>query len=92
VELLVADSGIGIDPDQRDLIFGKFYRAENPMLHSTDSVRFKGAGPGLGLAIAKGLVDAHGGRIWVESPGRNEKTCPGSTFHIRLPVAGPTKG
>jgi signal transduction histidine kinase len=91
VEVLIADTGIGIDPDQQDLIFGKFYRSENPMQHSTDPVRFKGAGPGLGLAIAKGIVDAHKGRIWVESPGRNEKTCPGSIFHVRLPIGGPKR-
>lgn len=86
VEVLIADTGIGIDPEQQDLIFEKFYRAENFLLHSTDSVRFKGAGPGLGLAIAKGIVDAHGGRIWVESQGRDEEACPGSAFYVRLPI------
>lgn len=89
VVVLVSDQGIGIDPDQRSLIFEKFYRPENLLLHSTDDVRFKGAGPGLGLAIAKGIVEAHGGRIWAESPGRDEEGCPGSTFFIRLPVGGP---
>jgi len=49
-------------------------------------VKFKGAGPGLGLPIAKGLVEAHGGRLWVESPGHDEVNCPGSTFHMLLPV------
>jgi signal transduction histidine kinase len=92
VELQVADTGIGIDPDQRELIFGKFYRSEDTMRHSTDDTGFKGAGPGLGLAIARGIVDAHDGRIWVESPGRDEETCPGSTFHVRLPVNGPKAG
>jgi signal transduction histidine kinase len=92
VEVLIVDTGIGIDPDQQNLIFEKFYRTENFLLHSTDSVRFKGAGPGLGLAIAKGIVDAHGGRIWVESPGRDEKTCPGSAFHVRLPIGGHKDG
>jgi signal transduction histidine kinase len=86
VELSVSDEGIGIDPDQQRLVFEKFYRPENPMLHSSDDVGFKGAGPGLGLAIAKGIVEAHGGRIWVESPGRDEARCPGSTFRVRLPV------
>ena len=86
VELSVRDEGIGIDPEQQRLIFEKFYRPENPMLHSSDDVGFKGAGPGLGLAIAKGIVEAHGGRIWVESPGRDEEHCPGSTFRVRLPV------
>ncbi|HSJ52600.1 MAG TPA: hypothetical protein VLC52_02545 [Anaerolineae bacterium] len=36
--------------------------------------------------MAKGIVEAHGGRIWVESPGRDEARCPGSTFRVRLPV------
>ncbi len=89
VEVCVADQGIGVDPEQRTLIFEKFYRPENPLLHSTNEVGFKGAGPGLGLAIAKGIVEAHGGRIWVDSPGRDEESCPGSAFYIRLPVGGP---
>ena len=89
VEVCVADQGIGIDSEQSQLIFEKFYRPENAMLHSTDEVSFKGAGPGLGLAIARGIVEAHGGRIWVESPGRDEKSCPGSAFYVRLPAAAP---
>ena len=92
VELSITDSGIGIDPEQQDLIFGKFYRAENPMLHSTGDTRFKGAGPGLGLAIAKGIVEAHGGRVWVESSGRDEKSNPGSTFTLSLPVEQRAEG
>jgi signal transduction histidine kinase len=92
IELQVADTGIGIDPEHRELIFGKFYRGEDPMRHSTDDTGFKGAGPGLGLAIARGIVDAHDGHIWVESPGRDEEACPGSVFHVRLPVTGPERG
>jgi signal transduction histidine kinase len=86
VEVCVADQGIGIEPEQTQLIFEKFYRPEDAMLHSTDEVSFKGAGPGLGLAIARGIVEAHGGKIWVESPGRDEKACPGSSFFVRLPA------
>lgn len=85
VQICVADEGIGIDLDQQALIFEKFYRPENPFEHSTDEVGFKGAGPGLGLSIARGIVQAHGGRIWVESPGRDEKSCPGSKFFVSLP-------
>jgi len=91
VEILVADSGIGVDPDQQTVIFEKFYRSESVLFHSTDEVRFKGAGPGLGLAIAKGIVAAHHGRIWVESSGRDEERCPGSTFCVRLPATGPSR-
>lgn len=91
VEVTVADDGIGIEPDQQQLVFEKFYRPENPLLHSSDDTGFKGAGPGLGLPIAKGIVEAHGGKIWVESPGRDEERCPGSTFFVRLPVDGPEK-
>jgi signal transduction histidine kinase len=89
LEVLVTDQGIGIDPDQQTLIFEKFYRPENPLLHSTDDSAFKGAGPGLGLSIARGIVEAHGGRIWAESLGRDEQACPGSTFHVRLPLTQP---
>jgi signal transduction histidine kinase len=48
-----------------------------------------GAGPGLGLPIAKGIVEAHGGRVWVESEGQDEERLPGSVFHIVLPVGNP---
>jgi signal transduction histidine kinase len=89
LEVLITDQGIGIDPEQQALIFEKFYRPENPLLHSTNDSAFKGAGPGLGLSIARGIVEAHGGRIWAESPGRDEQACPGSTFHVRLPLTQP---
>ena len=42
--------------------------------------------PGLGLAIVRGIVEAHGGKVWVESPGYDETTCPGSRFHVALPL------
>ena len=42
--------------------------------------------PGLGLPIARGIVEAHGGTIWVESVGYDEKKFPGSTFHILIPI------
>lgn len=92
VELVVEDTGIGVDPDQQPLVFEKFYRAEEPSLHSTDGVNFKGAGPGLGLAIARGIIKAHGGWIWAESSGRDEDACPGSAFHIRLPTKSLVEG
>jgi signal transduction histidine kinase len=88
VEVVVGDTGIGIDPKEHELIFEKFYQTGEIQLHSSGRTNFKGGGPGLGLAIARGIVEAHGGRIWVESPGHNEKTNPGSRFFVRLPVKG----
>jgi signal transduction histidine kinase len=90
VEVIVADTGIGIDRDDLELIFEKFYRVDSPDLHSTGSTKFKGAGPGLGLPIARGVIMAHGGKIWVESPGHDETRFPGSAFHILLPVVPST--
>ena len=70
----VADTGIGIDQDVVDRIFDRFYRADEA--RNRDS-----GGAGLGLAIAKQLVEEHGGRIAVEStPGK------GTTFTVRLPM------
>lgn len=85
-EIVVADNGIGIARDDLERIFDKFYRTSDVMLHSTGETKFQGAGPGLGLTIARGIVEAHGGFMWAESPGYDERTCPGTEFHIVLPV------
>lgn len=74
IELAVADLGAGIAPAIQRRLFDRFYRgsAEGTII----------SGSGIGLTICKGLVEAHGGRIWVEStPGR------GSTFRFTLPIA-----
>lgn len=86
VELLVADTGIGIDFDDQLRIFEKFYEVGNIEEHSTGKVAFKGKGAGLGLAISKGIVEMHGGEIWVESDGYDPEALPGSAFHIILPL------
>jgi signal transduction histidine kinase len=86
VEVVISDTGVGIDLQEQERIFDKFYRVESPDFHSSSKTKFLGAGPGLGLTIAKGIVEAHGGRIWVESPGHDLARCPGSHFHIVLPV------
>lgn len=86
VEVTVADSGIGVDPDDHTRIFEKFGRLGSVSLHSSGKTKFKGGGPGLGLPITKGIIEAHGGAIWVESEGYDEENCPGSIFHILLPL------
>jgi two-component system sensor histidine kinase KdpD len=71
----VADRGPGIEDNERTRIFDKFFRGRRH--------RFDTKGTGMGLAIAKGIVEAHGERIWVESePGQ------GSAFYFSLPVSG----
>ena len=91
IEIIVSDTGIGIDPEFHELVFTKFYHTGEVSLHSSGKTKFKGGGAGLGLAIAKGIVEAHGGHLWVESPGYNEETCPGSQFHVLLPLRAPTQ-
>lgn len=86
VEVTVTDKGIGVDPDDQDRIFEKFGGLGDVSLHSSGKTKFKGGGPGLGLPIAKGILEAHGGTIWVESEGRDEEKLPGSIFHILLPL------
>lgn len=91
VQITVSDTGIGVAPDDLGRIFEKFYRVGNVMRHSTGKTKFKGGGPGLGLAVAKGIVQAHGGRIWAESLGHDEERCPGTEFHVLLPVEQPAR-
>jgi signal transduction histidine kinase len=88
IEVTVRDSGIGIDPQNHGLVFEKFYQTGEVLLHSSGKTKFKGGGPGLGLAIARGIVNAHRGRIWLESPGFDEAKNPGTTVFVRLPVNG----
>jgi signal transduction histidine kinase len=86
IEVTVTDTGIGISPENQAIIFEKFGQLGSVGLHSSGKTKFKGGGPGLGLPIAKGILEAHGGSIWVESAGYDEKKCPGSTFHILIPA------
>jgi signal transduction histidine kinase len=82
----VNDNGIGLDAEHHDLVFEKFYQAGHAAIHSSGTTSFKGGGPGLGLAIVRGVARAHGGKTWVESTGENELTFPGSTFYLWLPL------
>jgi signal transduction histidine kinase len=86
IEVTIADTGIGISHEDQAVIFEKFGQLGRVDLHSSGKTKFKGGGPGLGLPIARGILDAHGGSIWVESPGHDEQSCPGSMFHILIPI------
>jgi signal transduction histidine kinase len=88
VEISIADQGIGIAEEDQEAIFEKFYEIGDVEGHSSGKVAFKSRGAGLGLTIAKGVISIHGGAIWVESPGHNPETMPGSTFYILLPTLG----
>lgn len=89
VEIVIRDTGIGIDKQHHELVFEKFYQTGELNLHSSGRTKFKGGGPGLGLAIVRGVVQAHDGHVWVESAGHDEKAYTGSSFYIRLPISGP---
>jgi signal transduction histidine kinase len=89
VEIAVRDRGIGLDAEHHDLIFEKFYQVGDVALHSSGKTTFKGGGPGLGLALVRGVANAHGGRVWVESAGHDEINFTGSTFYLLLPLAPP---
>lgn len=86
VEIVVADTGIGISPEHQAAIFEKFEQLGRANLHSSGKTKFKGGGPGLGLPITRGIIEAHGGTIWVESEGYDEVKLNGSAFHILLPT------
>lgn len=73
LNLFVKDNGLGIPENQQDRMFEKFFRADNVRSSETE-------GTGLGLYIAKAIVEGHGGRIWFES-----KKDEGTTFYIKIP-------
>ena len=86
IHLEIKDTGIGIDPEDQERIFDRFYVLEDTMLHRSSKTAFKGGGLGLGLTVSRGIIEAHGGKIWADSQKRDEKELPGSIFHILLPI------
>jgi histidine kinase len=76
VHVSVSDTGVGITAEHLPLIFTRFYRVDKSRARA-------GGGSGIGLTIAKHLVEAHGGRIWADSAGPDQ----GSTLTFTLPVA-----
>lgn len=86
VDVVVSDTGIGVPVSEQRRIFEHFHVLESIDHHSSSKSAFQGGGLGLGLAITRGIVEAHEGRIWVESKGRDAQALPGSTFHLLLPI------
>ena len=76
IEIQITDTGIGIEPEKIDKIFNAFEQGQS-------SITRRFGGLGLGLAISRAMVDAHGGKIRVESPGKDR----GSTFTLNLKTA-----
>ena len=76
IQVSVTDTGIGIPAEHMAHLFTRFYRVDK------SRSRQAGGGSGIGLTIARHLVESHGGRIWVESPGAGQ----GSTFSFTLPI------
>lgn len=86
IRISVKDTGIGVAKEEQERIFDRFHTAGDVMLHSTSKTAFRGGGLGLGLAVCKSIVEAHGGTVWVESPGYDIEKLPGSEFIIKLPL------
>ena len=78
VWIAISDTGIGIPAEHMPHVFDRFYRVDKSRSRA-------GGGSGIGLTVARHLVEAHGGRIWVESPGPGK----GSTFTFTLPAGAP---
>jgi len=76
VRVAISDNGIGVPPEDLAYLFTRFYRVDKSRARSI-------GGSGIGLTIAKHLVEAHGGRIWAQSPGAGK----GSTFVFTIPLA-----
>ena len=74
LEIKISDSGIGIPENQKEMIFSKFFRADN-------NFNAYANGSGLGLSIVKDIIDAHGGKVWLKS-----EEGKGSEFFISLPI------
>jgi two-component system sensor histidine kinase KdpD len=79
VQLSVEDEGSGVPEELRERVFDKFFRA----MRDGDSSTHQPSGTGMGLAIAKGIVEAHGGRIWIEEARGNNR---GSRVVVSLPI------
>ncbi|XGB41555.1 MAG: ATP-binding protein [Nodosilinea sp. LVE1205-7] len=76
LQISVADTGRGIEPDLLDAIFDRFYQEEGALRRTT-------GGTGLGLAMCRQIIEGMGGKIWADSKGKNK----GSQFYFTIPIA-----
>ncbi|MDG5469003.1 PAS domain S-box protein [Deltaproteobacteria bacterium IMCC39524] len=83
LQISISDSGIGIDKADHLRIFDKFQEVGDISTHSTSQAQFGGKGVGLGLTLAKGIIETHDGLVWVESAGADQGSC----FSALLPLA-----
>jgi len=81
-EVTVRDNGVGIAPEEQEHVFDAFYTRSDTRHHRSGRFEFEARGSGLGLAIVRGHVEAHGGRVTLESAGRGR----GTSFRVRLPA------
>lgn len=86
LQVEMKDSGVGIALEERLNIFTSFYEIGDIRHHTSGNEKFQGKGAGLGLAIVKGMIEAHGGMVWVEGPELESAECPGSSFFVLVPL------
>jgi signal transduction histidine kinase len=86
VRFSVKDTGIGIARELQKTLFERFHTNNDVQLHSTSKTAFRGGGIGLGLAVCKGIIEAHGGEIVCYSEGYDPQGLPGCEFTILLPL------
>jgi len=87
VRISVVDSGIGIPGDDSvERLFDKFTTLGDPLAHHSGDFEFGSRGVGLGLSVVRGIVRAHGGKVWAEGRGQDPDALPGAAFYVWLPV------
>lgn len=92
VRIIIRDTGVGIPPQEQENIFDRMHIIGDIGLHSTSKTAFGGGGLGLGLAICRGIVNAHVGDIRVKSPVFDSADYPGTEFVITMPLTPPDSG
>lgn len=89
IEIAVKDTGIGVPFEEQKRVFDMFHVLGSLSTHSTSKIAYRGGGFGLGLPIARGIVEAHQGCVRLESHGYDEVLLPGTTCTVTLPCFVP---